>query len=192
MLFAKPLATSFAPIAIKRIFQKTSARTLVQFKKYYYIHPLDEQSSLVSFSKNPQNISIGAFDHKDFKFEDLTTENADDKIRLSDDLFRGNQKFLDKLWKFFSENVYDDYSYQLEAGDHRNGFMPVYDFRKIPEYGRRSEVDDVFGWVRVDGDDKMVKGTFEPNKMYRAYTKTDGLPKLTDFTLERIEEITKP
>lgn len=77
----------------------------------------------------------------------------------------------------------------MEAGANANAFMPIYDFREIPNYARTPEVDDIFGYVLVDGDGKIIPGLYEVNDLYRLCNGV-GLVKLTDYLVDEMRKAT--
>ncbi|GMM35153.1 hypothetical protein DASC09_024780 [Saccharomycopsis crataegensis] len=174
-----------------RSFQPIFRRTYVSYKKYY-LHPLEKNVSLISFSKDPKHLAIGKISHGSVKYDELSDSNSEKLIDLDDTKFKENPEFMNRLLDFFAKNIYHDFSYQLETAEYAGSFMPVYDYRSVPEYGRRSDVDDVFGWVRVNDRCEMIEGSWQANTFYRPFTQSHGLPQLTDFTMENMEDITKP
>lgn len=164
-------------------FQLNFSRNYVRYKDYY-IHHIDDARLAILLLDNPEAVPLGTFIHQKWPSKELTNDNAEELIELNESTFREEPKFLLILFDFLKRNVHNDYSYQLETADYNEGYMPIYDFRKVPEYGRRSDVDDVYGWVRVDDKDHIVKDSFQANDMYRIFNEKSGLPVFSDFMKE--------
>lgn len=130
-----------------------------------------EHKIAVSFSKSPSSIPLG-----------YTTSNT-----VTPDLFQPNPQFLPLLHSTLASCVDKDFSFIVEAGVNANTFMPIYDYREVPKFGRRPDIDSVFGYVQVDGLGKMVPGSYESNEMYRLCN-ASGLPRLTDHMYEQIQK----
>ncbi|EXJ95772.1 hypothetical protein A1O1_00896 [Capronia coronata CBS 617.96] len=71
----------------------------------------------------------------------------------------------------------------------RGGWVHVSDSRRVPEFGRIAEPEDIFGSVEVDGAGRFVDGhgRYQPSGTYRICT-NDGILGLTDFMRERVVE----
>lgn len=135
-----------------------------------FLHETDHKTA-VSFSKLPSSIPIG-----------YTTSNT-----VTPELFQANSQFLPLLHSTLASCVNEDFSFIVEAGVNANTFMPIYDFREVPKFGRRPDIDSVFGYVQVDGLGKIIPGSYESNEMYRLCN-ASGLPRLTDYMYEQIQE----
>lgn len=99
--------------------------------------------------------------------------------------FTANPDFLPHLHARLEANVYADFPFMAEAQAQPGCFMPIFDFRAPPPYGRIPEVDNVFGYVLVGNDGVMVPGLYEPNAMYRVVN-SDGVIMLSDHMQEKI------
>jgi hypothetical protein len=79
--------------------------------------------------------------------------------------------------------------YGSGGGSNRGGFVHVYDQRRVPDYGRIPDPEDIFGSVEVDGEGKFVDGNgrYEQSGTYRVCT-NDGILGLTDFLRQRLVE----
>lgn len=126
---------------------------------------------LASFSENPKDLHIG------------TSETN----KIDPEKFKSNKEFLNLLHKNIQDKIDQDFTYIMEAGVNADAYMPIYDFREVPRFGRTPEVDSIFGYVRVSSDGKIVPNSYEPNEMYRLCNGA-GLVKLSSFLLEQIRE----
>ena len=63
------------------------------------------------------------------------------------------------------------------------------DLRKIPDFGRIAEPEDIFGSVEVDGNGKFVDGTgrYQESGTYRVCT-NEGILGLSDFLRGKLVE----
>lgn len=149
-----------------------SARFYTQYSKndQIFLHDTNHKLS-VSFSKSPASIPIGY----------STSET------VTPELFKPNPEFLPLLHSTFGSCIDQDFSFIMEAGVNANTFMPIYDFREVPKFGRRPEIDSVFGYVQVDEQGKIVPGSYDSNDMYRLCN-ASGLPKLSDYMYEQIQQ----
>lgn len=64
----------------------------------------------------------------------------------------------------------------------------MYDMRAVPSFGRISEVEDIFGSLRVDEEGRLVEGSWEPNGMYRLVTGMGGVMRLSEFLRGKVRE----
>lgn len=153
---------------------KTLSRALLRHYTVYskndqiFLHDLGNKVA-ASFSKNPKHIPIGY----------SATNNIDPEK------FEQNKEFLKLLNSTIHDNVHDDFTFIMEAGNYANTYMPIYDFREVPRFGRTPEVDSIFGYVRVDGEGKITEGSYEQNDMYRLCNGA-GLIKLSSYMLAEI------
>ncbi|KIW75248.1 hypothetical protein Z517_12022 [Fonsecaea pedrosoi CBS 271.37] len=71
----------------------------------------------------------------------------------------------------------------------RGGWLHVSDQRRIPDFGRIAEPEDIFGSVEVDGHGNFVDGHggYQPSGTYRICT-NDGILGLTDFMRQKLVE----
>lgn len=138
-----------------------------------YLHDMSGKIA-ASFSKDPNDIVIGYLASKS----------------IDPEQFKPNKAFLDLLNSNIHDKVHEDFTFIVEAGANAGTYMPIYDLREIPNFGRTPEVDSVFGYVRVTSDGKMVPKSYEPNEMYRPCN-VAGLVKLSDYMLEQIRAAVK-
>ncbi|OBA19306.1 hypothetical protein METBIDRAFT_46782 [Metschnikowia bicuspidata var. bicuspidata NRRL YB-4993] len=110
-------------------------------------------------------------------------------LEVSPSNFEGNPKFLDLLHDRIKTGIQNDFTFIMEAGTNALTYMPIYDFREIPKYARTPNVDDVFGYVLVDGSGKIVPDSYEKNDLYRICNGT-GLIKLSEYLLEEMKKAT--
>lgn len=149
-------------------------RQISQYPKndQIFIHKVGN-TYVANLSSNPKDIPIGFSDSNEIDHE----------------TFKSNPEFLDLLNNTIKNSIQKDFSFIMEAGANANAFMPIYDFREIPNYARVPEVDDIFGYVLVDGDGKIIPDSYEVNQLYRLCNGT-GLVKLTDYLLEEMRKAT--
>lgn len=107
------------------------------------------------------------------------------EVSLAPAGFTASPTFLLHLHERLGVNVYSDFPFMAEAQAQPGCFMPIFDFRAPPPYGRIPEVDNVFGYVLVGNDGVMVPGLYEPNAMYRVVN-SDGVIMLSDHMQEKI------
>jgi len=69
----------------------------------------------------------------------------------------------------------------------RGGFVHVYDQRRVPDFGRIPDPEDIFGSIEVDGNGQFVDGhgRYEPSGTYRICT-NDGILGLSDFMRQKL------
>lgn len=148
-----------------------------------------------AFSRYPRNDQIYIHHIGDTYVANLLTDPRDMPIGYSSsgefapDTFRSNPAFLKLLHHTMGNQIQNDFSFIMEAGANANAFMPIYDFRETPKYARTPEVDDIFGYVLVDANGKIVQNTYEANQLYRLCNGT-GLVKFTDFMVEEMRKKT--
>ena len=75
------------------------------------------------------------------------------------------------------------------GGGGRGGWVHVSDQRRIPDFGRIADPEDIFGSVEVDGEGKFVDGhgRYQASGTYRICT-NDGILGLTDFMRGKLVE----
>lgn len=147
---------------MNKIFTRNASKLTSQI----YLH----SSNKISFSPNENSLIIGQFDG------DITKAN-----------FVENPEFKPKFQEVVKHKIYDDFAFIMEAGISQSSFMPIYDFRNIPRYQRVPEIGDIFGYLLVDENGKMVRDSYEPNAMYVTYG--DRLIKLSDYLLEEVRKL---
>jgi hypothetical protein len=71
----------------------------------------------------------------------------------------------------------------------RGGWVHIYDLRRVPDYGRIPDPEDIFGSVEIDAEGKFVDGhgRYSPSGTYRICT-NDGILGLTDFMRGKLVE----
>lgn len=141
--------------------------------KQIVLHPTGSHT-VASLSTNPSALSLGWSSSKD----------------IQPSTFEPNGKFLILLHEIISKRIQEDFSFIVEAGANALTYMPIYDFREVPRYGRTPEVDNIFGYVLVDSSGKIVEGSYEKNDLYRLCNGA-GLVKLSDFLYETMKEATE-
>lgn len=129
---------------------------------------------IASLSKNPNALPIGV----------SPTQH------INPDTFQPNGDFLKLLNTTIHDSIEKDFTFIIEAGANANSFMPIYDLREIPNYGRTPEVDNVFGYVLVDGNGKITPKSFDSNNLYRVCNGA-GLIKLSDYLHEQMKSLTE-
>lgn len=117
----------------------------------------------------------------------LTAIGYSESQEINPDTFVPNDKFVLLLNDVIRKTVHDDFTYIMDAGTHAQTFMPIWDFRDVPRYGRTPDVDSVYGYVLVDEHGKIVPETFEPNAMYRVCNGT-GLMTLSQFLHDEVRK----
>lgn len=127
-----------------------------------------------NLSENPQALPIGYCDN----IKNINPNN-----------FYVNEKFVEVLHDTISNQIQDDFTFIMEAGANANLYMPIYDFREVPRYGRIPEVDNIYGYVMVTEQGKIVPGSYQSNNLYRICNGA-GLIKLSDYLLEQLQSIT--
>lgn len=164
------LRQSLKSIALQR-------RTLITYakQKQIYIHPMPNNKNIISFSKSPDALAIGEFYSKNPEEEEITTKN----------LISENKEFLNLLHETIKENIAEDPTYLTECSSFAEEHMPVYDLRKIPNYQRQPEIEDIFGFVRVSKEGDILGETYEKNDIYKLFS-VDGPVTLSDHLLEKI------
>lgn len=105
--------------------------------------------------------------------------------------FRANPEFVLILNSVIRKSIDSDFTFIMEAGVSALTYMPIYDFREVPRYGRTPSPDNVFGYVLVDENGKMVPDSYEANNLYRVCNNS-GLITMSDYLLEQMRAATKP
>lgn len=152
-------------------FNAIRSYTKYPLNEQIYIHENGQNHFKFTLSNNPQSLAIGYSNQ-----EQIVKPNA----------FQVNEEFVKVLHEQIGKFVQDDFSFIIEAGTNANSYMPIYDFREVPRYGRIPEVDNIFGYVMVDGNAKIVPGTYESNNLYRLCNGA-GLIKLSDHLYEKLQ-----
>lgn len=136
-----------------------------------YLHELGGVYKF-SFSDRPEALGIGTSPLKN----------------VSPANFQEETPFISLLHDQIRKKIHNDFSFIMEAGMNVNTFMPIYDFREIPKYARVPEIENIFGYVHVNDQGKIVEGSYEPNSMYRLCNGTSGLIKLSDYLHEEVQK----
>ncbi|EAA29053.2 hypothetical protein GE21DRAFT_7126 [Neurospora crassa] len=71
------------------------------------------------------------------------------------------------------------------GGAGRGGWVHLSDERTPVDFGRIAWPEDIFGSVEVDGQGKMIEGTFQGSGTYRVVT-NQGILGLSPFLMERL------
>lgn len=71
----------------------------------------------------------------------------------------------------------------------RGGWVHISDMRRIPDFGRIADPEDIFGSVEVEGDGTFTDGTgnYQQSGTYRIVT-NDGILGLSDFLRQKVVE----
>lgn len=149
------------------------ARFLSRYSKneQIFIHKLDNDKYKYSLSSNPQSLAIGYGASEDPSPQEFQLE----------------PQFLPLLHKLIHEEIHNDFSFIMEAGMNIGSYMPIYDFREIPDYARIPDVDSTFGYVRVDNQGKIIPFSYESNEPYRLIDGIYGMVKLSDFLYDKMK-----
>ncbi|KAI5964142.1 uncharacterized protein KGF55_002084 [Candida pseudojiufengensis] len=147
---------------------------------------------LTKYSKNPQ-IIIHENPPNHFNFSLSSKPNAltigsSTSNDPKPENFQINNNFKELLEKTLSTKIYNDFTFIMEASTNGDSFMPIYDFREIPEYSRRPYIENVFGYVQVDKSGKIKPETWQKNDMYQICSGKSGLPKFTEYLYETLQE----
>lgn len=154
---------------------RTIRRSYITYSKNDQIFLHDTPGGvLASLSQDPKDMAIG------------TSETN----KIDPEKFRPNKEFLELLHGSIHDKIDQDFTYIMEAGVNADSYMPIYDFREVPRFGRTPEVDSIFGYVRVSSDGKIIPKSYEANEMYRLCNGA-GLVKLSNFLLEQLREAVK-
>ncbi|KAF7998885.1 hypothetical protein HF325_006417 [Metschnikowia pulcherrima] len=151
---------------------------------------------LRQYSKYPKNNQIYLHDVAGQYAATLSESSKDVPIgfspstQVSPNTFQPNPDFMRLLHSTIQEGIQHDFTFIMEAGANALTYMPIYDFREIPKYARTPNVDDVFGYVLVDSEGKIVPGSYEKNDLYRVCNGA-GLIKLSDYLLEEMRKATR-
>ncbi|ODQ80814.1 hypothetical protein BABINDRAFT_60949 [Babjeviella inositovora NRRL Y-12698] len=143
-----------------------------------YLHPVSDTKTKVSFSPKETAVAIGTWSHT----SPLTPESP-----IPVEKFTTNPQFTPLIDKLFATHIYDDFTFQFEAGGNPGCYMPIYDFRAPPVHGRIPEVDDIFGYVLVNHQGQIVEGSWQENFMYRVVN-SEGIMRLSDHMLEVVRK----
>ncbi|KAI5956566.1 hypothetical protein KGF54_001041 [Candida jiufengensis] len=169
---------------LQTILRQSKTTQLFSFKQQFRL--------LTKYSKNPK-IFIHENPPKHFNFslsskpEAITIGSSTSNDPTPQD-FKINDQFKQLLDKTFETKIYDDFSFIMEAGTNADSFMPIYDFREIPEYSRRPYIEDVFGYVQVDSKGKIQPQSWQKNEMYQICSGKTGLPHFSEYMYETLQE----
>lgn len=137
-----------------------------------FIHEQQRNLFKYTLNANPNSLAIGW---------------APSRIKVDPNTFQVNDEFLKTLNRQIATTIHEDFAFIVEAGTNANSFMPIWDFREVPRYARVPEVENIFGYVMVDANAQIVKGSYESNNLYRVCT-GKGLLKLSDHLYEKMQE----
>ncbi|CAK7900963.1 hypothetical protein CAAN1_06S01728 [[Candida] anglica] len=162
-------------ISMRSSIFRQSNRLFSQYAKneQIFLHSI-EGTTIASLSKDPKATSLGT----------VTGSTA----AIVPTNFKTNPTFVSILHETVSKTIQNDFSFIVEAGANANTYMPIYDFRHTPNYGRIPEVDNIFGYVQVDAEGKIVPGTYESNNLYRLCNGESGIIKLSDFLYSEVQK----
>lgn len=144
------------------------------YNKQVFLHPLKSRV-VASLSERADATPLG-------------TVNTASPTVISPHNFAADSRFLEVLHRTIADTVHNDFLFIMEAGVNANAYMPIYDFRHTPSYARIPEVDNIFGYVRVDANGKMIPHSYEANALYRLCNGESGLIKLSDHLHEKVKE----
>ncbi|CUM62762.1 uncharacterized protein PRCAT00000319001 [Priceomyces carsonii] len=159
---------------ISRLVPRTSLCSLRFYTKYptndqIFVHKTGNNYKY-SLSPEPSSLPIGYGPAP----SDVPAEN-----------FKPNDTFLRQLQRRIGSDIQNDFSFILEAGANAGAFMPIYDYREVPRYGRIPEVDNIFGYVQVNQEGTIVPGTYEENSFYRLCNGS-GPIRLSDYLYDKL------
>ncbi|KAI3404743.1 hypothetical protein KGF56_002446 [Candida oxycetoniae] len=159
---------------LQLMYSATGTRLLTTYSKnpQIYIHENPPKHYNFSLSKKPNSIVIGS------------SQSMDPKPST----FYTNPKFQSILQMTMKKKIYDDFTFIMEAGTNANSYMPIYDFREIPRYSRTPYIGDVFGYVQIDNEGKMIPQSWQKNDMYEVCSGKTGLCKFSEFMYETLRE----
>ncbi|EMG46533.1 hypothetical protein G210_3221 [Candida maltosa Xu316] len=120
-----------------------------------FIHDIAPSVYKFSLSKSPSALHIGTSSSK-------TPTPAN---------FSTNKEFVELLDDTMQTQIHDDFTFIMEASTNANSFMPIYDMREIPRYGRIPYIEDVFGYVMVNDKGHMIPESYQKNDMYAICSK---------------------
>ncbi|RCK65270.1 hypothetical protein Cantr_00751 [Candida viswanathii] len=154
--------------------QRIQLRSLSQYTRnpQIFIHEEGEGRFKFSLSKSPDALDIGV---------STSTEPTPDS-------FRTRREFKELLHTTMKNQIHDDFTFIMEASTNANSFMPIYDMREIPRYGRIPYIEDVFGYVMVDPKGQMIPETYQENEMYTMCSGKTGLPKFSEYMYMELQE----
>lgn len=162
-------------------------RRLVNTVKYsrqeqLYLHQFNAELTAVSFSPDFNKTHIGTVHTKGAEEKNL----ADLVVTVQN--FRENKDFFPVLHKAFFENVYDDQTYIFDAMNYSESFMAIGDYKVILDYmNQRPELANTLGFVHVDSDGIMERGSYQPNDMY-TLCNIDGIITLSENMNEQLQK----
>ena len=73
------------------------------------------------------------------------------------------------------------------GGAGRGGYIHISDERHPPDFGRIAEPEDIFGSMEVDGEGRILRGTYQQSGTYRMCTR-EGVLGLSEFLRGKLIE----
>ncbi|CDK29878.1 unnamed protein product [Kuraishia capsulata CBS 1993] len=135
----------------------------------------------ISFSKKSALTPLGQISNRS------SLDEASSKD-VSNSEFTENKQFMKLLQETVAEHIHNDFAYIIEAGAAPSSYVPIYDFRSPPSYGRATDADGALGYVRADESGKIMPGSYESNYSYRPLSDPYGFLKLSDHIYEKLLE----
>lgn len=153
---------------------KLQLRNLSQYKNnpQIFIHELGPSYYKFSLSKLPDALDIG----------------ISSSINPTPDNFKIRKEFKELLHSTMKDQIHDDFTFIMEASTNANSFMPIYDMREIPRYGRIPYIEDVFGYVMINDQGLMIAETYQENDMYTICSGKTGLPKFSEYMYVTLQD----
>lgn len=161
-------------------------RSLVNTVKYskqeqLYLHQINSKLTTISFSKDFNKEPIGVVSENGLIGKDLS------KVIVTPQNFKENKDFLTILHKTFYDTVYDDQTYIFDAMNYPGSYMAIGDYKVILDYmNQRPDLSNTIGFVRVDFDGEMEKGSYESNEMY-TLCNIDGIIALSENMNDQLQ-----
>ena len=158
----------------QRLPLRLQARSLSQYTRnpQIFIHELGPGNYKFSLSKSPDALDMGI---------SSSTNPTPANFRIRDE-------FKQLLNDTMKNQIHDDFTFIMEASTNANSFMPIYDMREIPRYGRIPYIEDVFGYVMVNDKGQLIPDTYQENDMYTMCSGKTGLPKFSEYMYLTLQE----
>ncbi|KAK9456033.1 hypothetical protein V1511DRAFT_251940 [Dipodascopsis uninucleata] len=100
----------------------------------------------------------------------------------ADHSWNPDPSFLALLHTTFQKHIHNDPVFVAIAPTFPSSYMPIYDMRAPPVYGRTPAIEDVFGLVLVDDAGIIIPESYLVNDVYRLHTPS-GPPVFTEHML---------
>ncbi len=186
-------------IALSSTFTKLQIQSNKRFytqlttNPHLYLHDIseiesDQNTKILSLSPLRNSIPIGLININ------IENDKAKEDLALTPNSFvpktslpNTTKLFLDILHNVLLNNIHNDSIFSSLAINFKTQFMPIYDLRNPPNYGRIPEIDDIFGYVWIDKDGNIVKDTYAKNDNYRLVNSNGGI-NLTDDMNKLVKE----